>query len=84
LVAVIGDGVAASQLMAEVRAPTFLIWGGKDPLLPVPAMKSLANHLQNAEVSEVILPDVGHYPPLEVPERFAQLILAYLQAAVPQ
>jgi hypothetical protein len=26
---------------------------------------------------------VGHYPPLEVPDRFAQLIAAYVEAGTP-
>ncbi|HEX7873073.1 MAG TPA: alpha/beta hydrolase [Sphingobium sp.] len=83
LVAQIKDGIAANQAMAQVTAPTLLIWGGKDPLLTHAAMKSLEAHLPKAQVSEVILPDVGHYPPLEAPERVAQLISAYVEAAVP-
>ncbi|MET0241205.1 MAG: alpha/beta hydrolase [Sphingobium sp.] len=83
LVAQIKDGVIANQLMAQVTAPTLLIWGGKDQLLTHAAMKSLEAHLPKAQVSEIILPDVGHYPPLEAPQRFAQLIDAYVQAAVP-
>lgn len=84
LIAQIGDGVVANQLMAQIVAPTLLIWGGKDQLLTVPAMKSLEAHLQKAQVSAVIMPDVGHYPPVEVPERFAQLVAAYIEAVVPR
>lgn len=83
LIAQIGDGVVANQLMAQVAAPTLLVWGGKDALLPVAAMQSLAAHLKNAQVSQVVLPDVGHYPPLEVPERFAKVIATYVEAVVP-
>jgi pimeloyl-ACP methyl ester carboxylesterase len=84
LIAQIGDGVLANQLMSQVKAPTLLLWGGSDPLLTIAAMKSLAKHLSQAQVSEVILPDVGHYPPLEVPERVTQLIAAYIEAAAPR
>lgn len=83
LIAQIGDGVVANQLMAQVAAPTLLVWGGKDALLPVAAMQSLAVHLKHAQVSELVLPDVGHYPPVEVPARFAQVIAAYVEAVVP-
>jgi pimeloyl-ACP methyl ester carboxylesterase len=83
MTAQIADGVVASQLMAQVTAPTLLIWGATDQLLPLAAMQSLARHLEKAQVSQIILPDVGHYPPLEVPERFTQLIAAYVEAAVP-
>ncbi len=84
LIAQIGDGVVANKLMAQVVAPTLLIWGGQDRLLTVPAMHSLAKHLEKAEVSEFVMPDVGHYPPVEAPERFAQLVAAYVEAVVPQ
>lgn len=83
LTARIGDGKVASQLMARVTAPTLLLWGGVDALLPIAAMKSLARYLPNAQVSEIILPDVGHYPPLEAPERVTQLVAAFFEAAVP-
>ena len=84
LIAQIGDGVEASKLMAQVTVPTLLIWGSKDALLPVSAMKSLEAHLKLAPVSTLILPDVGHYPPVEVPARFATLISSYLEAVVPE
>ena len=34
--------------------------------------------------SRVLMPDVGHYPPLEVGDRFAQLIAAYVEAGTPK
>lgn len=83
LTARIDDGVAANEKMKKVRIPTLLVWGAKDQLLPVAAMNSLERHLENAQVSTVIMPDVGHYPPVEVPERFATVIEAYIEAAVP-
>lgn len=83
LIAQIGDGVEANKLMAAVTTPTLLIWGTKDQLLPFAAMQSMERHLEKAPVSRVIMPDVGHYPPLEVPERITQLIAAYVEAGVP-
>lgn len=84
LVARIGDGKQATIEMAKVRAPTLLIWGARDQLLPEAAANAIARYLSGAQISRVILPDVGHYPPLETPERFAQLIAAYVEAATPQ
>ena len=84
LIARIGDGAVANQLMAQVTAPTLLLWGARDQLLPVAAMESLANHLSKAQLSRVVMPDVGHYPPLEVPERVTQMVAAYIEAAVPE
>jgi pimeloyl-ACP methyl ester carboxylesterase len=73
----------ATAAMAAVRAPTLLVWGARDQLLPEAAMHILGGYLKNTQVSKIILPDVGHYPPLEVPARFAQLILAFVEAATP-
>lgn len=84
LVARIGDGRQAAVEMAKVRAPTFLIWGTGDPLLPESAANAIARYLANARISRVLMPDVGHYPPLEVPDRFARLIADYIEVVVPR
>jgi pimeloyl-ACP methyl ester carboxylesterase len=83
LVGLVADHDKTLAAMASVRAPTLLIWGARDALLPASAAETLAGYLKNAQVSRILLPDVGHYPPLEVPSRFAALLLAYLDAAVP-
>ena len=84
LVARIGDGKQATIEMAKVKAPTMLLWGGADPLLPESAANAIARYLANATISRVLMPDVGHYPPLEVGDRFAQLIAAYVEAGTPK
>lgn len=83
LIARIGDGKQATIEMARVRKPVLLLWGTADPLLPESALNAIGRYLSNAQISKVAMPDVGHYPPLEVPERFAQMIAAYVEAATP-
>jgi pimeloyl-ACP methyl ester carboxylesterase len=83
LVARVADHAAAVDAMRRVRAPTLLLWGGADPLLPPTAADTIASYLTSAQVSKVIMPDVGHYPPLESPERFAQILIAYIESATP-
>ena len=83
LTGLVRDHEKATAAMASVRCPTLLIWGARDQLLPPAAAATLAGYLKNTEVSKIILPDVGHYPPLEVPARFAQLLLAYVEVATP-
>ncbi len=68
---------------AKVTCPALLLWGGRDAFLTPATADVLARYLKNAEVSKVIMPDVGHYPPLEAPERFAQLTAAYIEAVSP-
>lgn len=79
----IGDGVQASAEMAKVTAPTLLVWGGADPLLPKAAADAIERYLSSAPIDRVVMPDVGHYPPLEVPDRFARLMIAWIEAGVP-
>jgi pimeloyl-ACP methyl ester carboxylesterase len=83
LVARIGDGKQATIEMAKVRAPTLLAWGTADPLLPESAANAIARYLANAQISRMLMPDVGHYPPLEVPDRFARLIADFVEVVVP-
>lgn len=82
LVARIDDGVEAHRKMKQITIPTLLVWGGADKLLTLDAMHALEAHLENARVSRVILPDVGHYPPVEAPERFERILSAYIDAGV--
>lgn len=84
LVARIGDGKQATIEMERITAPTFLVWGGGDPLLPEAAVTAITRYLKNAQISKVIMPDVGHYPPLEVPDRFARWIADYVEAGTPK
>lgn len=84
LIAKVADHDKAVAAMAGVTQPVLLIWGAKDPLLPLPAMAALERYLTHATVSRVILPDAGHYPPIEMPARFARLVEAYLEAAEPR
>lgn len=83
LVAKVADQAKAKEAMANVHAPTLLVWGARDPLLVPAAANALESYLTGTQVSKILLPDVGHYPPLEVPARFADIVSAYIEAVVP-
>lgn len=83
LVAKVADAKAAMAAMNGVKAPTLLLWGGADPMLTVESMDKLGSYLTQARVSKLVMPDVGHYPPLEVPQRYANLVRAYIENVVP-
>ena len=61
----------------RATVPTLLVHGARDPRPPW-AIDSLAAALPNASVE--ILPEVGHLPWLENPDRFADLLRSYLAA----
>ncbi len=83
LVGTVANHEAATLAMSQVVAPTLLIWGGKDQLLVPETADTLAGYLSATQVSKILMPDVGHYPPLESPRRFAQLTAAFIEAAAP-
>ncbi len=83
LVAQVADHKAAVEAMNAVTAPTLLIWGARDPLLTPPTAETLKGYLTHAQVSEVFMPDVGHFPPLETPARFARIVAAYMEDVAP-
>jgi pimeloyl-ACP methyl ester carboxylesterase len=83
MIAKVADAPKARAAMAAVRAPTLLIWGGSDALLPPSAGRTLLRYLSATDVSIVYMPDVGHFPPIETPERFARIATDWIEAAVP-
>lgn len=80
LVAQVADQDYAHEAWGKVQAPTLLLWGASDALLPPEAAQTLASRLTSAQVSTVFLPDVGHYPPVEVPAHFADFVDLYINS----
>ena len=68
--------------LAAVRAPTLLVWGMRDPVLPYRTAVALRDHLTGTTASLLLLDDVGHYPTLEVPDRFAAILRNYVEAVL--
>lgn len=65
--------------LREYRGPLHLLWGDRDPVA-VPAIALFLQELvPQAQLSW--LPEVGHYPMLEAPERFASAALGFLAQA---
>jgi pimeloyl-ACP methyl ester carboxylesterase len=81
-VAVLDQGLADSDLLQtlpRIVAPTLLIWGSKDPLIPEDAREGLRRALPRAQVK--IFDGLGHNPFWEQPQACADVINAFLTAA---
>ena len=67
--------------LRAVRAPVLILWGMRDQVLPAAtAGKTLQSYLVNARSQSFIaLDSVGHYPPMESPDRVAALVDAWLK-----
>lgn len=72
------DGAVAEQLGA-IKAPTLILWGDKDGLIPVEYAGEFAKRIPGSKV--VIYPNVGHIPMEEVPEKSAADVAGFLGAA---
>jgi pimeloyl-ACP methyl ester carboxylesterase len=64
------------KAMASIEAPVLLVHGDRDRLVPVAAARDIARRHPAWRYLE--LADVGHVPQLQVPERLAQDVLAWL------
>jgi pimeloyl-ACP methyl ester carboxylesterase len=83
LVSLTSDHPHVVDTLAQVTSPTLLIWGERDLLLTPPTAAALAGYLTHADVSKVMLPDVGHYPTMEAPDRFAAIVANYIESVTP-
>jgi len=63
-----------SHLLTRV----LIVWGRHDALVPLPPLQRTANALPNARL--VIWDDVGHSPQIEQPDRFAHLLLDFIES----
>ena len=73
-----GLHVAAARIrddLASVVAPTLLVWGDRDRIVPAaegPVWREALPHARH-----VVLPRAGHVPMVEAPEALAEAILAF-------
>ena len=82
LLAIIADGSRVERLHA-IRAPTLLIHGADDPLVPKAGSEGLAKHIRGAKLE--IVPGMAHDLPPSRLERIAALIVGHCagQSTVP-
>jgi pimeloyl-ACP methyl ester carboxylesterase len=76
--AIIASG-SRVPLLKRIEAPTLVIHGQDDPLVPVAAGHDLAQHIPGARLS--IIPGMGHDLPPALLPTFTQLIVRHAQEA---
>jgi pimeloyl-ACP methyl ester carboxylesterase len=62
--------------LASVRAPSLLVWGEHDRLVPLPVAEEWQRALPGARL---VLLQCGHVPMWEVPDELAACLLAFLE-----
>ena len=63
--------------LPDLRIPTLVLWGARDRVLPTSQAHGAIDGLENGFLE--ILPDCGHLPQVEQPERFASALDRFLR-----
>ena len=64
--------------LGRILAPTLVVWGDRDLVVPLATGQQLARDLPRAELA--IIPGAGHVPMWERPEAFNRLVAAFAAA----
>lgn len=70
---------ATKEALATIKAPTLVLWGEVDPLIEVVGAHKFAQAIPGAKL--IIYPKIGHLPQVEIPQRTADDVAAFLTDA---
>lgn len=74
--------IASPETMATITAPTLLMWGAEDTLVPLSAGEWFDEHIPDSSL--IAYPDIGHIPMEEAPDRSAADVRAWLETLYAQ
>lgn len=72
---------ATHEEMARIKAPTLILWGADDRLMPASAGAWFKTAIPGA--TEIVYPHIGHVPMEETPDRSAADVDAFLADLAP-
>lgn len=73
--ALLAEAAAFEQKLPAISAPTLILFGAHDKVVPPANADLLAKQIPGSQVH--ILPDAGHFFPLEVPEEAARVVIQF-------
>jgi pimeloyl-ACP methyl ester carboxylesterase len=77
-----GQAVSASnRLHLAAEAPTLIVWGDADPIIPVEHAYAAHTSMPGSRLE--IFEGAGHYPHCEAPERFVEVLSEFIETTVP-
>lgn len=76
--ALVDEGAAYAHRLDRVQAPTLILFGKHDKVVPPANARLLADKIPDSAVK--ILPDAGHFFPLETPDAAVQAVVDFLQS----
>jgi len=69
---------ASDRLYLAARVPTMLVWGDRDPIIPVAHAYTAHQAIEGSRLE--IMDDTGHFPHVEHPERFAAVLVDFINS----
>jgi pimeloyl-ACP methyl ester carboxylesterase len=77
-----GQAVSAlSRLWRAAQLPTLIVWGDRDPFIPVSHAVAAHEAIPGSRLE--IFEGVGHYPHCEAPERFVEVLADFIASTEP-
>jgi pimeloyl-ACP methyl ester carboxylesterase len=77
-----GQAVSAlSRLWRAAQLPTLIVWGDRDPFIPVSHAVAAHEAIPGSRLE--IFEGVGHYPHCEAPERFVEVLVDFIASTEP-
>jgi pimeloyl-ACP methyl ester carboxylesterase len=77
-----GQRVSASdRLYLAAELPTLIVWGERDPLIPVRHARAAHERIPGSRLE--VFPGAGHFPYRDDPERFAVAVVDFVRATEP-
>ena len=73
--ALLAEEAAFEQRLPSISAPTLILFGAHDKVVPPANADLLAKQIPGSRIH--ILPDAGHFFPLEAPEEAAQVVIQF-------
>ena len=65
-----------NERLQTITAPTLIVWGRQDPMVPVSHGHNAAKLIPNSRLE--IFEECGHWSSIEHPQKFNQLVLEFL------
>src|SRR3954451_13293976 len=72
---------ARDRLYLAAELPTLIVWGDRDPILPVEHGREAQGLIPGSRME--VIPDAGHFPMLDDPYRFARLLRGFIAETDP-
>jgi pimeloyl-ACP methyl ester carboxylesterase len=72
---------ATDRLYLTEDIPTLIVWGGRDAIIPAAHGHAAAAAMPGSRLE--LFPEAGHFPQLDEPERFAELLASFVADVAP-